>query len=575
MKKQKTRKMGIKYKILIPTVIVIVLTCAILGANSYTELSNGMVAMGVGQAEQAATIAAMAVDGDKVAKLEPGDESTADYKAVLNNLRTIQETCGIAYLYTLYTDGQNVYYGVDTDNTIDQCAIGDVFESSYEELAGVFQGEAYVQDYIDETEFGDLISAYRPIYDSNGKIVAILGSDYDASSIVERLETNVQRAVISAVLYSAIAIVILSIIINAITKGLNTVNQKIFDLVNNEGDLTQKLDIHSGDEMELIAGNINALLEYIRSIMRNIAANSVQLNTSSQVVAENLSNTEMSISDVSATMEEMSAAMEETNASLNQINESVYQVNAAVDEIANSAIQGSTSSNEVMQQAVRIYQKAVTEQQEAKEQASRMATAVNEKIERSKAVEEINALTAEIISITGQTNLLALNASIEAARAGEAGRGFAVVADEIGKLASNSAKAAEEIRQVSAEVITAVNELAKEAEQMLTFMEETAMGGYEKLLTTSEEYRQNVGDMNRMMQTFAEESGQLKGNIDNIKDAIEAVNIAVEESTRGIANVAEMTVNITSNVADVEGEAGSNMEVANALSAEVHRFKID
>ena len=575
MKKQKTRKMGIKYKILIPTVIVIVLTCAILGANSYTELSNGMVAMGVGQAEQAATIAAMAVDGDKVAKLEPGDESTADYQAVLNNLRTIQETCGIAYLYTLYTDGQNVYYGVDTDNTIEQCAIGDVFESSYEELAGVFQGEAYVQDYIDETEFGDLISAYRPIYDSNGKIVAILGSDYDASSIVERLETNVQRAMISAVLYSAIAIVILSIIINAITKGLNTVNQKIFDLVNNEGDLTQKLDIHSGDEMELIAGNINALLEYIRSIMRNIAANSAQLNTSAQVVAENLSNTEMSISDVSATMEEMSAAMEETNASLNQINESVYQVNAAVDEIANSAMQGSTSSNEVMQQAVRIYQNAVTEQQEAKEQASRMATAVNEKIERSKAVEEINALTAEIISITGQTNLLALNASIEAARAGEAGRGFAVVADEIGKLASNSAKAAEEIRQVSAEVITAVNELAKEAEQMLTFMEETAMGGYEKLLTTSEEYRQNVGDMNRMMQTFAEESGQLKGNIDNIKDAIEAVNIAVEESTRGIANVAEMTVNITSNVADVEGEAGSNMEVANALSAEVHRFKID
>ena len=44
-------------------------------------------------------------------------------------------------------------------------------------------------------------------------------------------------------------------------------DDKIYEIVHNEGDLTQKLDIHSGDEMELIAGNVNALLEYIRGIM--------------------------------------------------------------------------------------------------------------------------------------------------------------------------------------------------------------------------------------------------------------------------------------------------------------------
>ena len=141
-------------------------------------------------------------------------------------------------------------------------------------------------------------------------------------------------------------------------------------------------------------------------------------------------------------MEEMSAAMEETSASLNQINESIGKVYNAIGAISENADGGKDSSSQIMEKAAGIYEKAVQEQKEAKGMAQDMAESVNEKIGKSKAVEEISTLTENIISITEQTNLLSLNASIEAARAGEAGRGFAVVADEIGKLASNSAETA-------------------------------------------------------------------------------------------------------------------------------------
>ncbi|MGN1179642.1 MAG: methyl-accepting chemotaxis protein, partial [Suilimivivens sp.] len=207
--------------------------------------------------------------------------------------------------------------------------------------------------------------------------------------------------------------------------------------------------------------------------------------------------------------------------------------------------------------------------------AQEMAKAVNEKIEKSKAVEQISILTSNIISITSQTNLLSLNASIEAARAGEAGKGFAVVADEIGKLATNSGETAVQIQQVSAGVIEAVNELAKNAEMMLAFMDETAMKGYEKLLETSGSYRNDAGEMNSIMQSFADESAKVKNSIDQIKESISAVNVAVEESVKGITNVTEMAVDLTAGVGDIENEANSNMNIANQLNEEVNKFKLE
>lgn len=573
--KQKTRRLSIRIKILIPTNLLMLAICVILGISAYRSINTGMVSVGVEEARMAGKIAVSVIDGDLVSELTPGCEETEGYQALLTSMREVQKGFGIAYLYTLYTDGKQVFYGVDTDESELQAKVGQTFEKSYEQLKGTFAGEDFVQDYIDHSEYGDVISIYMPVRNSEGQIVGAIGCDYDASNIVKKLNGTVEQVIIITLICMVFALILLNVIVGPIMGNLRRVNQKIYDLVHSEGDLTQKLEITTGDEMELIANNVNTLLEHIRGIMLNIAANSKQLQASSQNVVENLSKAEMNITDVSATMEEMSAAMEETSASLNQVNDAVENVYESIGTISDSAGEGKASSYKIMEKAAEIYDKAVEEQSGAKQQAQEMAAEVNEKIEKSKAVEQISILTSNIISITNQTNLLSLNASIEAARAGEAGKGFAVVADEIGKLATNSAETAVQIQQVSAGVIEAVNELAKKAGMMLEFMDETAMKGYEKLLETSGSYRNDVGEMNRMMQSFADESDQVKISIDQIKESISAVNIAVEESAKGITNVTEMAVDLTGSVGDIENEANSNMNVANQLNEEVNKFKLE
>lgn len=573
---QKVRKMSIRVKLLAPVMVVILAVCSLLSAFAYMTVQEEMISMGQMQSKTVAALAAANLDAEVIAQItEPGMESSDLYKSQQDVLIRVQEKGNVLYIYTLYTDGETVYYGVDADTTETACAIGEEFEIAYSELASVFAGETYVEDAIDESDGEALLTSYAPIVTEDGSVVAILGCDYDASNILYELEDTQSKTMALTVEGLVVSMLLVFFSINRIVKGLNSVNNKLYDLVNNEGDLTQKLDVKSGDELELIANNVNAMLEYIRSIMLNIAGNSNQLSSSSKLMASSLSATQTNITDVSATMEEMSAGMEETSAALIEINDSINDIAVEVENINNRAIEGRTSSDDIMDKAASVYQNAIVEQEAAKKSAAEMSVSVNEKIEKSKAVETISTLTDNIISITSQTNLLSLNASIEAARAGEAGRGFAVVADEIGKLATNSAEAAAEIQMVSKQVIDAVNELATEAEKMIKFMDETAMTGYEKLLETSKDYQNDVGEMNEMMTEFAASSEGLKGNIESIKEAVGSVNIAIEENTRGINNVSEATVNITSSVDDIGMEANSNMDIANGLDTEVNRFKLN
>ena len=571
--KIRTRRLTIRAKILIPSIIIVVLVCGLMGYNSYTRFEKSMVRMGVEEADMAATIVADSLDANLVYKVTVGSEGTQVYQNLQGDLRKKQKACGIAFLYTLYTDGKKVYYGVDSDE--DAAKVGDEFADSYAELEPVFGGKEYIQDYIDHTEDGDLITVYKPIEDNAGKVVAILGCDYDASSIAAELQKAVVQTLQIGGICLILAILILTIIVSRITKGLMQVNAKIYDLVHNEGDLTQKLDVRSGDELELIAGNVNELLAYIRKIMIGISSGSMRLMSSSRKMVDHLSSADESITDVSATMQEMSAAMEETTSSLNQITEAIDEIYSSVERIAGNADAGKVSSQEMESRASGANDAAAEGEKKANIETEKMAASLNEKIAKSKSVEQIEILTSNIIEITEQTNLLALNASIEAARAGEAGRGFAVVADEIGKLAANSADAAAKIRQVSAEVIQAVDELAEGSQQMIEFVRNTTEEGFGGLVATSENYATDANAMRAMMEQFAQTAEELRSTMDGIRESISAVNIAVEESAKGIAGVSESSVQLTGNVNDIQSEASDNNGIAEELATEVGKFKLE
>ena len=80
--------------------------------------------------------------------------------------------------------------------------------------------------------------------------------------------------------------------------------------------------------------------------------------------------------------------------------------------------------------------------------------------------------------------------------------------------------------------------------------------------------------MHRTMDYFARETGQLEEAVNVIKEALDAINVAVEESAKGVVNVSENSSDLTHSVQDIEKKADENLHIAEMLDQEVHKFKL-
>lgn len=566
-------KKGMKAKIMIPTMLILVCVCAGMALIFKYQMEKDMISTGGQVAEYIADRAATAIDGNLVERIPENGEGSAPYNAVKNAISPVIEGAPVVNMYILYSDGENVFYMLDM-NKEEPVALNTEYAKDYKSLRKAFTGNIQYEKAIIKTGNTAVITVYVPILNRAGEQVAVLGCDYKADSVVKAVKKTMKSVLLACITCVVMAFCLFQIIIGRITRNLLNVDKCICDIVNSKGDLTQLIEVNTGDEVEMIAGHVNELLEFIRAIMSNISDNSQKLNLSAENVVTYLKGAQESILDVSATMEEMNATMEETSASINKMKESVGDVDEFIGQISRRAIDGGQLSEEICKSAQIIQSNAVTEQQKVKETTRILSETVYAKIKESKEVEKIKDLTADIINITNQTNLLSLNANIEAARAGEAGRGFSVVASEIGKLATDSAAAAEQIQEVSSGVLNAVNELANEASQMLEFIEKTAMKGYSQLVQTSKEYSADAVKLDNIMKIFQNQAGKLKGDMDKIGQMMEAVNISVEENTKGVNRIAEISVDITENVSDIGKRAEENKMIAGNLDVEVNKFKL-
>lgn len=428
---------------------------------------------------------------------------------------------------------------------------------------------------------------------ANGEVKSFaeaIEADTTALSEVLNKDTEAKTAALSRVYHLSLVIAIVTVILSVIAvlfailmvmrnvirpikKTHDELNEIISGIDRHEGDLTKRITILSDDEVGAVGKGINTFMEKLQTIFGMISKNSGDMENVVREVLGSVNTSNSSASDLSALTEELSATMQEVANNTGSINENASEVSDKVRTIAEKSAEINEYSKQMKEHADSMEHAARSTAEETSRRLEEILVVLNQAIEEAKSVDQVNALTDDILSIAAQTNLLALNASIEAARAGEAGKGFAVVADEISNLAASSKESASNIQNINNIIMNAVHALSSHANSLVGYMEESIQPAFEDFVVQGGKYKENATYIEGVMDDFAKETEVLNQLTAEIAENINTISVAIDEGVKGVSGAADSTQTLVYDMDNITSRMDENQRIASDLMNETTIFK--
>ncbi|RFU61854.1 methyl-accepting chemotaxis protein [Peribacillus glennii] len=367
---------------------------------------------------------------------------------------------------------------------------------------------------------------------------------------------------------------IISYVINSRSlKPIKEVNDKIEELANNEGDLTQRLNIKRKDEIGQLANSFNLLIDSLQDLLGGILhkGDVVAENTS---VLSNHAEEMVQLSGVVTKNVQIAAEISTEQERGNKKNlQSMNGITHSVSEIKDHSLLVSEKTKTSYKEVEKANEQVISllAQMSDIQDSVRHSSGIVRKLGNRSS--EIGNIVEMITRISEQTNLLALNASIEAARAGEQGKGFAVVADEVRKLAEESAQSAKQIyeliNEIQTETANAVKEMESGTSQFRTGMDQLKdVNG-----SLQDVYRSSNESSNEVDRIFIE----IENLLSKVEDVERVINDSSQkslESTKYIREVASSSEEQLYSIQDITASIEKTAEFAEELRNLLNRFKI-
>lgn len=327
-----------------------------------------------------------------------------------------------------------------------------------------------------------------------------------------------------------------------------------------EGDLSKDFTTKRQDEFKELTGSLNAMIESMRELMRDMKQFGSKVTGLAEDVSEKTGAINDSMQDIARAMDEVAGGVQSQAEDTENSNENMMTFSENITAVTEETVHMGETADKAISAVEQG--RVIVQELSAKSDTTVSLTRVlvNDIDAVQKSSEEIKGFVDVINSIAGQTNLLSLNASIEAARAGEAGRGFAVVAEEIRKLADQSKESGDKIREIVEHIGQTTDKTtasAREAESMVN---------------------QQAKALEETVSVF----GMIQGCVGNLVEGIRVVTEKLEASMtekenveNSLQNISSVSEEVAASTQEVTATLGEQVSVIQALKGKVELLKAD